>query len=204
MQLGRTRLSPQEHDRHMHEGCCLCCGGLGHLRATCPELTGNARAVQLLPSHPVTVCHYLQSSIGTTVSTTFKPLWTGASDHFMDQDFTSKLQIPCMKCPIPLQLQALDGRPISSGQVEYQTKPILLQVGLNHSETLSFLLITAPENPLILGYPWQVLHDPLFSWSTGHLLDWGKNCLTKCLRPPPRASPRSRVNRYGCPPMIFP
>ncbi|KAK6307686.1 hypothetical protein J4Q44_G00209570 [Coregonus suidteri] len=88
-------------------------------------------------------------------------------------------------------IQALDGHPFGSGQVEYQTKPILLQVGVNHSETLSFLLITAPENPLILGYPWLLLYNPLFSWSMGHLLDWGKNCQTNCLRPPPRASPQS-------------
>lgn len=81
-----------------------------------------------------------------------------------------------MKCPIPLQIQAVDGRPIGSGQVDYQFKPILLQVGVNHPETLSFLLITATENPLILGYPWLVLHNTLFSWSMEHLLDWGKNC----------------------------
>ena len=63
-----------------------------------------------------------------------------------------------MKYPIPLQIQAIDGRPIGSGQVEYPIKPILLQAGVNHSETLSFLLITALENPLILGYPWLALH----------------------------------------------
>ncbi|KAM9452647.1 olfactory receptor 2AT4-like [Salvelinus alpinus] len=43
-------------------------------------------------------------------------------------------------------IQALDGRTIGSGQVEYHTQPILIQVGVNHSETLSFLLVTAPEN----------------------------------------------------------
>jgi hypothetical protein len=74
-----------------------------------------------------------------------------------------------------------------SGQVEYQTKSILLQVGVNHSETLGFLLIIAPENPLILGYTWLALHNTLFSWSTGHLLDWGKDCQTKCLKTPTKS-----------------
>jgi hypothetical protein len=69
------------------------------------------------------------------------------------------------------------------------SETLLLEVEVNHSETLSFLLITAPENPLILGHPWLALRKPPFSWSTGHLLDWGRDCLTKYLRPPPRDLP---------------
>jgi hypothetical protein len=170
MQLGGTRLSPQERDRCMSEGCCLYGGGLSHLRATCPELMGNARAGQATQSPSVTTLHppldnrqhYIQAFVDF-----------GAVVNFIDQDFARELQIPCVKCPIPLQIEALDGRPIGSGQDENQTKPILQQVRMDHSETLSFLLITAHENPLILGYPWLVLHNSLVSWSMGHLLDWG-------------------------------
>ncbi|XP_038848566.1 uncharacterized protein LOC120047097 [Salvelinus namaycush] len=53
---------------------------------------------------------------------------SGAAENCNDQDFARIVQIPCVKCPIPLQDQALGVRPIGSGQVEYQTKPILLQL----------------------------------------------------------------------------
>lgn len=58
-----------------------------------------------------------------------------AAGNFTYQDLARELLISCVKFPIPLQIQALDGRPIVSGQVKYQTKPIQLQVGVNHSET---------------------------------------------------------------------
>jgi hypothetical protein len=127
------------------------------------------------------LCHNLQRSTGTTVSIRFKLSWT-PGPHIISL-IRRELQIPCKKFPMPLHIQALDGRPIGSSQVEYQTKPILLKVGVNPSETLSFLLIAAPESSLMLGYPWLGQHNLLFFWSTGHLLDWGKDCQTKCLRP---------------------
>lgn len=36
MQLGRTRLSPEERQRRLREGRCIYCAQLGHLIATCP------------------------------------------------------------------------------------------------------------------------------------------------------------------------
>lgn len=42
MQLGRSRLSPNERERRMRERRCLYCGASGHFRSTCPELSGNA------------------------------------------------------------------------------------------------------------------------------------------------------------------
>ena len=47
MQLGRTRLSPQEHNRCMDEGCYLYCGGLGYLRQDIQilELTGSLPSI---------------------------------------------------------------------------------------------------------------------------------------------------------------
>ena len=36
MQLGRTRLSPDERLRRMNSGACLYCGQHGHFRSTCP------------------------------------------------------------------------------------------------------------------------------------------------------------------------
>ncbi|KAL1278509.1 hypothetical protein QQF64_025182 [Cirrhinus molitorella] len=41
MQLGRSRLSPNERERRMRERRCLYCGASGHFRSTCSELPGN-------------------------------------------------------------------------------------------------------------------------------------------------------------------
>ncbi|XDV31030.1 hypothetical protein PO909_033807 [Leuciscus waleckii] len=43
MQLGCSRLSLAERDRHMRENRCLYCGASGHFRLFCPELPGNDR-----------------------------------------------------------------------------------------------------------------------------------------------------------------
>lgn len=43
MQLGRTRLTPEERQKRFREGRCIYCGLLGHLLATCPA---KARAHQ--------------------------------------------------------------------------------------------------------------------------------------------------------------
>lgn len=36
MQLGRTRISPEERRRRLQEGCCFYCGQSGHQQAACP------------------------------------------------------------------------------------------------------------------------------------------------------------------------
>uniref|UniRef100_A0AAV2LXQ5 CCHC-type domain-containing protein n=1 Tax=Knipowitschia caucasica TaxID=637954 RepID=A0AAV2LXQ5_KNICA len=43
MQLGRTRLTPEEREKRMREGRCYYCGGFGHFSATC---SAKARARQ--------------------------------------------------------------------------------------------------------------------------------------------------------------
>uniref|UniRef100_A0AAV2K0T2 CCHC-type domain-containing protein n=1 Tax=Knipowitschia caucasica TaxID=637954 RepID=A0AAV2K0T2_KNICA len=43
MQLGRTRLTPEEREERMREGRCYYCGGFGHFSATC---SAKARARQ--------------------------------------------------------------------------------------------------------------------------------------------------------------
>uniref|UniRef100_A0AAV2IV15 CCHC-type domain-containing protein n=1 Tax=Knipowitschia caucasica TaxID=637954 RepID=A0AAV2IV15_KNICA len=43
MQLGRTRLTPEEREKRMRERRCYYCGGFGHFSATC---SAKARARQ--------------------------------------------------------------------------------------------------------------------------------------------------------------
>ena len=43
MQLGRTKITTEERQRRLQEGCCFYCGQLGHQLATCP---GKGRAHQ--------------------------------------------------------------------------------------------------------------------------------------------------------------
>lgn len=99
---------------------------------------------------PGKLCSYLLATQSPSVTTCNPPLGqqsapdSSRSLNLIDQDITKELQIPCMKYPIRLQIQALDVCHIGSCQVEYPNKPILLLAGVNHSETLSFLLITGP------------------------------------------------------------
>lgn len=87
--------------------------------------------------------------------------------------------MPLTNLDDPLTIMALDGRPLESGRVSLHTIPLYLQVG-DHLETLQFYAIISPEFPLILGFPWLVLHNPQIDWPSTKILKWGPDC-DKCL-----------------------
>ncbi len=93
----------------------------------------------------------------------------------MDCTLASQLKIQPITLHDPLTVTALDGRPLGSGQVSQCTTFLHFQVG-SHREVMQFFLINSPEFPLILGYPWLVLHNPQIDWSSNQISEWGPNC----------------------------
>ncbi|KPP58705.1 hypothetical protein Z043_123446, partial [Scleropages formosus] len=74
--------------------------------------------------------------------------------------------LPYRQCGGRMKIIILDGQPLGKGYVETQTEPLHLRVGACHKEQLQFYLISAPETPVILGFPWLAMHDPIFKWRT--------------------------------------
>ncbi len=109
----------------------------------------------------------------------------------MDFTLASRLKIQPITLHDPLTVTALDGRPLGSGQVSQWTTFLHFQVG-SHREVIQFFLINSPEFPLILGYPWLVLHNPQIDWSSNQISEWGPNCcasgLSLCHSPEPQTT----------------
>lgn len=116
---------------------------------------------------------------------------SGAAGNFMDFTLASQLKIQPITLHDPLTVTALDGRPLGSGQVSQCTTFLHFQVG-SHREGIQFFLINSPEFPLILGYPWIVLHNPRIDWSSNQISEWGPNCcasgLSLCHSPEPQTT----------------
>uniref|UniRef100_A0AAY5KE51 ribonuclease H n=1 Tax=Esox lucius TaxID=8010 RepID=A0AAY5KE51_ESOLU len=106
---------------------------------------------------------------------------SGAAGNFMDMSFALRSRIPLQVLTTPLPVRALDSRPLGSGLVTRCTAPLLMVTGDRHSETLSFHVIDSPTFPVVLGFPWLSLHDPVISWSSQSLAGWSRKCQGRCL-----------------------
>uniref|UniRef100_A0A6Q2ZMK7 Retrotransposon gag domain-containing protein n=1 Tax=Esox lucius TaxID=8010 RepID=A0A6Q2ZMK7_ESOLU len=106
---------------------------------------------------------------------------SGAAGNFMDRSFALRSHIPLQALDTPLPVRALDSRPLGSGLVTSCTVPLLLITDNRHSETISFHVIDSPTFPVVLGFPWLSLHDPIISWSSRRLSGWSRKCQGRCL-----------------------
>ncbi len=100
---------------------------------------------------------------------------SGAAGNFMYLEVARHLRVPLTNLDDPLTITALDGRPLGSGEVSLRTIPLYLRVG-NHLETIQFYVIKSPEFPLILGFPWLVLHNSQIDCPSSNILKWGPDC----------------------------
>ena len=88
---------------------------------------------------------------------------SGADSCFIDITFAKQYSIPLIKLEQPIEVEVVDGHPISSGLITHQTVPLTLRIG-NHVETLPFFVICSPSHPVILGLSWLELHNPDVNW----------------------------------------
>ncbi|KAK3571296.1 hypothetical protein QTP86_005932 [Hemibagrus guttatus] len=102
------------------------------------------------------------------------------SGSALNQDLITTFNIPIQPCNPPLQVNAVNNKPIGDSIVQ-QTLPMQLQVGLFNQETISFYVIDSPHHDIILGYPWLSVHDPVISWHHGEITLWSQFCFSHCL-----------------------
>uniref|UniRef100_A0AAR2KLN8 CCHC-type domain-containing protein n=1 Tax=Pygocentrus nattereri TaxID=42514 RepID=A0AAR2KLN8_PYGNA len=192
MQLGRTRLTPEEKQRRRREGLCLYCGQAGHLCSSCPTRPGQTRTAEVSVSFTDMLLNHMSIDVTCILAAeTFSVsalVDSGAAGNFMDIALAEQLKIPLQPMNNQLRIKALDGRPLGTGTVTKQTPDIDLQVGLFHREKISFFLVDSPDHPIILGYTWLAKHDPVISWKHGEILKWSNYCQDHCLDLPCRAT----------------
>lgn len=66
-------------------------------------------------------------------------------------------------------------------------------MGLLHQESIQLLVLEEATVDIILGLPWLVKHDPVISWKTGDVLQWGSDCFPRCFPQLPRPLPSVSV-----------
>lgn len=189
MQIGRAELTPEERLRRRNEGRCIYCGQLGHFLANCPvrRSSSTRRTSVMVCSTPSKNRPCRQFSHVTLSSDTLSLshnalIDSGADANFIDIGLAKKLNLSPVCLDTPSSATALDGRLMYL--VTHRTSPVTLTFPDAHSEEISFHVYNAPQHPLVLGYPWLVLHGPHIDWSSGKVLSWGSDCKTRCLAGP--------------------
>ncbi|KAI2644696.1 Retrotransposon-like protein 1 [Labeo rohita] len=186
MQIGFTRLSPEERERRMRLCLCLYCGKPGHLRSTCPTRPGSPGNQAVSSDFPhlhsaSCVVMSVKLSVNNRTIEVDALIDSGAAGNFMSYDFAQRNYLPLTPNTSHLAVEALDGRPLEEERVSALTEDIIMQVGNHHSETLRFYVIFSPNHQLILGLPWLRKHDPHISWSRGEIQHWGPHCPNHCI-----------------------
>ncbi|KAL0192085.1 hypothetical protein M9458_010381, partial [Cirrhinus mrigala] len=173
MQVGRARLSREERDRRRSKGLCLYCGAAGHFLSNCPlkdRARHNPSSMTLLPVSLqwTTDAHHCKALLDS-----------GAEGNFMDWNFARLLHVPITPLTLKISVNALNGQSLPC--ITHTTAPITMITSGNHKEELTFLLITSPMVPVVLGHPWLVHHNPKVDWGHDSVSSWGESCFSNCL-----------------------
>ena len=93
---------------------------------------------------------------------------SGASACFIDKDFAEKHNLPLVTKKSPVRVEVIDGRPLVSGDVTEETKPLDAFIE-NHQSTIVFNVIKSPSNPVVLGLSWLDRYNPDIDWNARKL-----------------------------------
>ncbi len=88
---------------------------------------------------------------------------SGAFACFIDKFFVKRHNLPIVLKKSSVTVEVIDGRPLISGDVTHETKPldIILE---GHRSTIVFNIISSPSNPLVLGLSWLEMINPDINW----------------------------------------
>ncbi|KAL0168445.1 hypothetical protein M9458_036667, partial [Cirrhinus mrigala] len=184
MQVGTTKLTLEESERRLRSNLCLYCGQAGHIRANCPTRPphpSSSVSSDEIPSSrfeiPITiVCGEMSIATSALID-------SGAAGNFIDADFVTTNHLPVLSCSPPVTVAALDGRPLGSGRIRHTTDDLTLRIEPAHQETIRIFIISSPQSPVILGYPWLHLHGPTIAWANRTITHWSPLCHQHCLQP---------------------
>lgn len=142
------------------QGLCIYCAKSGHLIAQClvkPRsarlpAASNALVSDIRPSSPQhRLClpafiSYLVGSVSVGVLVD-----SGADDIFINREFTQCVDWPLTPINCPRPVKAVNNSLIES--VTHQIATLSLTVSGNHREHITFLVISSPSSPVVLGLP---------------------------------------------------
>ncbi|XP_057205010.1 uncharacterized protein si:ch211-159i8.4 isoform X2 [Triplophysa rosa] len=104
---------------------------------------------------------------------------TGAEGNFIDGVTAQRWKIPFIPLSVPISARSLDGTPLST--ITHSTPRVSLFISGNHCESIVLYILESPNNPIILGHPWFVQHNPHVNWASNSVLIWSPSCFVSCL-----------------------
>ena len=90
---------------------------------------------------------------------------SGATENFMNLDYTRYLRLPIQRLALPQKLYNIDGTSNQSGNLLYYMD-LSVQTG-DKQINLQFFLLNLGENKAILRYPWFIAMQPKIDWRRG-------------------------------------
>ncbi|KAI2658093.1 Transposon Tf2-6 polyprotein [Labeo rohita] len=187
MQVGTTKLTLEERERCLRSNLCLYCGQPGHIRANCPTRPPRPSPSVSSDEIPSSRCEIPITIVcGEMSIATSALIDSGTAGNFIDADFVATNHLPVLSCSPPVTVAALDGRPLGSGRIRHTTDDLTLRVEPSHQETTCLFIISSPQSPVILGYPWLHLHGPTIAWVNRTITHWSPHCHQHCLQPQAR------------------
>ncbi|KAL0194835.1 hypothetical protein M9458_008407, partial [Cirrhinus mrigala] len=152
MQIGRTSL-------RYREGLRAYCASPDHHRAICPLREGGEvfiwfQCCEILPR--------------VSILLGYQRIVTESLIRVRLGVYAAQLGVVTEVLSQPLNITAIDGRPLNSSPITHWTKDLTLIIG-THSETIKFYVTKITSPPIILGHPWLVTHDPFISWTSNRI-----------------------------------
>ena len=111
----------------------------------------------------MTVCFFIHSKSKRAESIALVD--SGATENFMNLEYTKYLKLPIKKLPEPQKLFNVNGTTNRDGELQFFTD-LQVQMG-TQCTNLRFFLSNLGENKAILGYPWFVVVQPWINWKKG-------------------------------------
>uniref|UniRef100_A0A3B3H5K4 Gypsy retrotransposon integrase-like protein 1 n=1 Tax=Oryzias latipes TaxID=8090 RepID=A0A3B3H5K4_ORYLA len=187
MQIGHSKLSPEERLKRRTNGLCFYCGDASHIVSQCPK-----RLISPIPS-------LSDRSRGDLAEGSVKPFLfipvkfssfnqvhefnalidSGAEHSLIDANLARQLRLPVETLDTPIKAAGLGGKQLS--KITSRTEPIQLISSGNHREYHQFFITDSPQTPVILGYSWLRFHNPQIDWTNSRIINWSTYCMANCL-----------------------
>ena len=111
---------------------------------------------------------------------------SGASGNFLDPSLLRENLLQPQPHPHPIPVELIDG---SSAAPITHFYPSRIRIHGQHTEQITFQLVTLAHFRLVLGFPWLARHNPSIDWQSGALSFTSPLCTSTCLVPPLLPSP---------------
>ena len=128
----------------------------------------NTKSGPILSANPAS-CFIVPIWLGPNKLATEALIDSRASACFIDKSFAKQNKITLVRKSKVVQVEAIDGRLLSSRDIIEETTPLATSIK-NHTSHISYNIIHSPSTPVILGLSWLEHFNPNIDWSNRNII----------------------------------